>query len=35
MTDFYSDVVKLEKHIKIHGYDKQAEREFAKRWRSL
>lgn len=35
MTDFYTEVKKIEKHIKIHGYNKKAEKEFLKRWQNL
>jgi hypothetical protein len=35
MTDFYSEVKKIEKQIKINGYDEKAEKNFLKRWQKI
>lgn len=35
MTDFYTEVEKIEKQIKSRGYDVRAERNFRKVWESL
>jgi hypothetical protein len=35
MTDFYSEVKKIEKQIQTNGYDRKAEKEFLKQWSKL
>jgi hypothetical protein len=35
MTDFYSEVKKLEKQIKIQGYDQKAEKDLRRLWQKL
>jgi len=35
MTDFQTEVKRIEQQIKDHGYDEKAERQFRRRWAKL